>query len=187
MKVLLINYTDAGGGAAIAALRLVNALNENGIYARLGVKIKKTSSHYVFELPRKQPGIFTKLKRKITLRFHNLFFRFETTNRLLHSTDFSSDTDIDWINQSEYDVLNLHWIIDTVSIRDIAQIKKPLVWTMHDSWPCCGAEHHPNLAETDTRYKDGYLRRNKPKTKELELLHLLPLKSIKLEILRNLI
>ncbi len=22
--------------------------------------------------------------------------------------------------------------------------KKPIVWTMHDSWPCCGAEHHEN-------------------------------------------
>ena len=164
MKVLLINYTDAGGGAAIAALRLVNALNENGVYARLGVKVKKTSSPYVFELPQKKRSFFTKLARKISSRLNRYFFRFETTNGILHSTNFKSDTDINWINSSEYDVVNLHWIIDTVSIRDITQIKKPLVWTMHDSWPCCGAEHHPNLAENDTRYKDGYLKRNKPKT-----------------------
>ena len=41
MKILLINFTDAGGGAAIAAVRLVTALNEQGIYARLGVSEKK--------------------------------------------------------------------------------------------------------------------------------------------------
>ena len=35
---------------------------------------------------------------------------------------------------------------------------------MHDSWPCCGAEHHPNIAENDTRWKEGYYRYNKPTT-----------------------
>ena len=51
-----------------------------------------------------------------------------------------------------------------LSIKDIAKIKKPIVWTMHDSWPCCGAEHYQNVLENDTRWQEGYYRHNKPKT-----------------------
>ena len=29
-----------------------------------------------------------------------------------------------------------------ISIKEIAKIKKPLVWTLHDCWPFLGAEHH---------------------------------------------
>ena len=69
MKILLINYTDAGGGAAIASLRLVTALNEHGFYARLGVKEKKTSSPYVFELPKKKQSIFLRKASKTFFYF----------------------------------------------------------------------------------------------------------------------
>ena len=41
MKILLLNYTDAGGGAANGALLLTEALNEYGIDAKLGVVEKK--------------------------------------------------------------------------------------------------------------------------------------------------
>ena len=174
MKVLLINYTDAGGGAAIAALRLVTALNEHGVYARLGVTDKRTCSPYSFVLPQKRHFVFYRFFAK-TLRFlrrlSKLFFKcipnpfkFRTSNKILHSTNFYSETDIDWINKSDFDIVNLHWIIGTICNKDIAKIKKPIVWTMHDSWPCCGAEHHPNLLENDTRWKEGYLRHNKPQS-----------------------
>jgi len=51
-----------------------------------------------------------------------------------------------------------------ISVRDIARIKKPLVWTMHDSWPFCGAEHHPNILENDERFITGYTTHNKSDT-----------------------
>lgn len=35
MKILLLNYTDAGGGAANGALLFTQALNEHGIAATL--------------------------------------------------------------------------------------------------------------------------------------------------------
>ena len=178
MKILLINYTDAGGGAAIAALRLVSALNEHGINARLGVKEKRTSSPYVFELPKKKQNIFLRKASKAFFYFSKIFApctksfkpRFITSNRIIHYTNYKSKTDINCINDSDFDIINLHWIIDTISIKDISKIKKPIVWTMHDSWPCCGAEHHPNFFENDTRWKTGYYPNNKPKsTKGIDL------------------
>jgi glycosyltransferase involved in cell wall biosynthesis len=46
------------------------------------------------------------------------------------------------INESDADILHLHWIGDeTISIKEIAKIKKPIVWTFHDMWPFCSIEH----------------------------------------------
>jgi glycosyltransferase involved in cell wall biosynthesis len=43
-----------------------------------------------------------------------------------------------------------------MSIRDVAKIKKPIVWTFHDSWAFCGAEHHQNGMD-DNNYTTEYL------------------------------
>jgi len=51
------------------------------------------------------------------------------------------------LNASDADVIHLHWINnEMISIKEIAKIKKPLVWTLHDMWPLCGAEHFPGWA-----------------------------------------
>ena len=170
MRILLINFTDSGGGAAKASIRLVTALNNHGIYARLGVKEKKTTNPYVFELPQKRHKKYNKkiqkYKNLISEKISSYFYRlmFKTTNGIKHSTNYYSKTDINWINNSDFDVINLHWICGIICNKDIAKIKKPIVWTMHDSWPCCGAEHHPNIVENDTRWREGYYKKNKPKT-----------------------
>ena len=101
MKILLINKTDTGGGAAIAALRLVSELNEHGIYARLGVTDKRTCSPYVFELPKKKQSAFFKTVSKAFLYFSRLFapftkpfkLRFITSNKILHSKNHKSSLD----------------------------------------------------------------------------------------------
>jgi len=174
MKILLINFTDVGGGAAMAAVRLVTALNEHGVCARLCVPKKQSACPYVIELPQKKHCFAIKLFRKCMFFLQKFFtliskrlpnpFQFKTTNGILHTTNFYSESDICWINKSDFDIVNLHWISGVICNKDIAKIKKPIVWTMHDSWPCCGAEHHPNIAEGDTRWKNGYYRNNKPAT-----------------------
>lgn len=172
MKVLVINYKDAGGGAATAALRLTEALNAAGVYARLGVCEVKSVSEYVFELPKKKKNLQQKIWGRVK-RYTDIIFspilkivkpKFYTTNGILHSDNFYSETDIEWINSSDFDLINLHWINGVICNRDIAKITKPIVWTMHDSWPCCGAEHHPNVLENDTRWQTGYTKENKPAT-----------------------
>ncbi|MGN0739619.1 MAG: glycosyltransferase [Treponema sp.] len=174
MKILLVNFADSGGGAAMAAIRLVTALNEHGVYARLGVSEKKSANPYVITLPKKKHCFAVKAVRRISSFAGRFFqaitkrllrpFAFRSTNAILHTTNFHSETDINWINSSDFDIVNLHWISGVICNKDIAKIKKPVVWTMHDSWACCGAEHHPNIAENDTRWKEGYYRHNKPKS-----------------------
>lgn len=52
------------------------------------------------------------------------------------------------------DVIHLHWINQgMLSLRNIEKILasgKPVVWTMHDMWPCTGICHH---ARECTRYR----------------------------------
>ena len=45
-----------------------------------------------------------------------------------------------------------------LSISDIEKINKPIVWTLHDMWPFCGAEH----LSQDFRWKTGYKSSNRP-------------------------
>lgn len=168
MKVLLLNTNDSGGGAAIGAVRLTNALNKAGIDATLGIVNKKSNNPYCIDLMKKH--IF--FKRAFFAVLEKLFFSLsKTSNSILHSLNWYSKIDIKKINNSDYDIVHLHWInSNMISIRDIAKITKPIVWTMHDSWVCCAAEHHPNILENDVRYTQGYTYANKPKsTKGLDI------------------
>lgn len=162
MKVLLLNYTDAGGGAAIAAARLTQALRNAGVDATLGVVEKRTTLPFVQTLT--PTTKISTIKRKIASNADRWYSRFHsTTNPILHSINYFSLVDVDTINKSDYDVVHLHWVnYNTLSIRDIGRITKPTLWTMHDSWVFCGAEHHPHVLENDERYREGYMRRNKP-------------------------
>ena len=46
-----------------------------------------------------------------------------------------------------------------LSIKEISEIKKPIVWSFHDMWPFCGCEHYAyNL-----RYSEGYKDSNRSK------------------------
>ncbi|MEO8005025.1 MAG: glycosyltransferase [Betaproteobacteria bacterium] len=47
------------------------------------------------------------------------------------------------INGMDVDVVNLQWVgQETMSIRDIGNIRKPVVWTSQDLWPIAGAKHY---------------------------------------------
>lgn len=172
MKILHLNNTDTGGGAAIAALNLVEEQNKNGIDAKLGVIEKQTASPFVISVEKKR-SLFVKISD--TLSFFCTYIKecittspflfFKTSNGILHSKNNKTLADVKWINNSDFDIVHLHWInANMFSIKDISKIKKPIVWTMHDSWPFCGAEHHPNVLENDERFKIGYYKNNKPKS-----------------------
>lgn len=52
------------------------------------------------------------------------------------------------INRSSYDIVHLHWVGDGVlSIEEIGEIEKPIIWTFHDMWPLGGAQHYPSTSK----------------------------------------
>ena len=142
MRVLIINTSERTGGAAVAASRLMKALNNNGVKAKMLVRDKETDSLTVAELPRSP-----------LLRWHFLWERFVVFCRLhfsrqhLFEVDIANTgTDITSLREfEEADVIHLHWInqgmLSLKDIRKILRSGKPVIWTMHDIWPATAICH----------------------------------------------
>lgn len=155
MKILHVT-TCLTGGAGIACRRINDALNRYGIESSILTKPDFIVKGYA---PSVLPYRFWRKLSFYLMKFSH------TANPIFHSSGLVSTFDVERLNCSSADIIHLHWINDEfLSIRDIAHIRKPLVWTLHDSWPFCGAEHHPNLPANDRRYAEGYSRRNFPAT-----------------------
>ena len=142
MRVLIVNTSERTGGAAVAASRLMKALNNNGVKAKMLVRDKETDALTVVGLP-KSP----------MLHWHFLWERFVIFCRLhfsrkhLFEIDIANaGTDITKLREfQEADIIHLHWInqgmLSLGGIRKILQSGKPVVWTMHDIWPATAICH----------------------------------------------
>lgn len=152
MRVLIVNTSERTGGAAVAANRLMKALNNNGVKAKMLVRDKErpragalagmTDSLTVSELPRSP-----------LLRWHFLWERFVifchlhfSRHRLFDVDIANTGTDITSLREfEEADIIHLHWInqgmLSLKVIRKILRSGKPVVWTMHDIWPATAICH----------------------------------------------
>jgi glycosyltransferase involved in cell wall biosynthesis len=83
----------------------------------------------------------------------------QTTEPGIHSTALVSSTWPQRLKATGADIINLHWVNEEMlSIADIGQLQQPVVWTLHDMWAFCGAEHYTD----DHRWREGYWRHNRP-------------------------
>jgi glycosyltransferase involved in cell wall biosynthesis len=156
MKILHVSYFDNQGGAAIAALRIVKAQRKYGIDAKMLVVSKKTDLEYVTAIS-KFKMFYNKLANKISPIIISQLNK--SANPILHSINLFGCGLYKQINKTDYDIIHLHWINgEMLSIKEISKIQKPIVWTLHDSWAFCGAEHHPNGID-DILYSKNYLPR----------------------------
>lgn len=142
MQVLIVNTSEKTGGAAVAAHRLTEALNNNGVKAKMLVRDKESNKLTVVALP-----------PSWKLQWHFLWERFciwlHLHLRREHLFDIdiaNAGTDITKLREfQEADVIHLHWINQgMLSLRDIRKILdsgKPVVWTMHDIWPATAICH----------------------------------------------
>ena len=151
MKVLFINTNDISGGAARAAMRIMRGVQQSGVEAQMFVKDKYSKSSDVIPLSTYTPSsnwLFNIIKwviQKFKNRYH--LFKWHPYRRTKQNV-FMSDlrhTDIHGALQKlDYDIVHLHWINNRfLDIRELAKIHKPIVWTLHDSWPFCGVCHVP--------------------------------------------
>lgn len=147
MKVLFLNTFEKTGGAAIACLRLMNALNANGVQTKLLVLDKQTDDANVYTV---NTNCWKKLLNQWRFVWERLFifvnshikrkdlFRVSIANT---GTDISRHPLV-----QEADIIHLHWInCGFLSVKDIEKLTrlgKPIVWTMHDMWSCTGICHH---------------------------------------------
>ena len=142
MKILIVNTSERTGGAAVAANRLMKALNNNGAKAKMLVRDKETETLTVVPLPHSP-----------RLRWHVLWERLVIFCRLHFSRQHLFEVDIanagyDITKLPEFqeaDVIHLHWVnqgmLSLKGIQKILQSGKPVVWTMHDIWPATALCH----------------------------------------------
>jgi len=156
LKVIHINHSDISGGAARAAYRIHLSLRDIGVDSHMWVN-KATAGDWTVE------GPATKVAKAFAaVRTHAvspLVKTLKTGNRIIHSPAILSSNWVKRINASDADILHLHWVqSEMLSIADIGRIEKPIVWTLHDMWAFCGAEHYTE----DHRWLDGYRSDNRP-------------------------
>ena len=157
MKVIHLSFSDIIGGAARSSYRIHHSLLKAEIDSRMWVNKAKTDDQTI----EKPTGIIERILTKLRspLISNSLVKILKTKNMIIHSPSVLKSRWIKLINASDADIVHLHWIQnEMLSISDIGQIKKPIVWTLHDMWAFCGAEHYTQ----DHRWREGYLKNNRP-------------------------
>ena len=148
MRVLIVNTSEKTGGAAVAANRLMEALKNNGVKAKMLVRDKETDQLTVCALPPSWRLKWHFLWERLVIWVH-LWFR----RKHLFEVDIAnSGTDITCLPEfQEADVIHLHWInqgmLSLKDIRKILDTGKPVVWTMHDIWPATAICHYSRGCE----------------------------------------
>jgi glycosyltransferase involved in cell wall biosynthesis len=142
MRVLIVNTSERTGGAAVAASRLMKALNNNGVKAKMLVRDKESDALTVVGLPKSPILHWHFLWERIII-----FLRLHFSRKHLFDIDIANvGSDITRLREfQEADVIHLHWInqgmLSLNGICKILQSGKPVVWTMHDIWPATGICH----------------------------------------------
>lgn len=151
LKVLHLSTSDMGGGAAIAAGRIVEAQLRVGIDAQWLVLDSSTASHSLPYAPRKMP--IGKLRRRALqlsqwwewlLVFlsngHDRARMFKTSMGWSGLTSFSIP------DLSSYNIVHIHWVQGGfLSLRAIENLhalpSSKVVYTLHDVWCSTGVCH----------------------------------------------
>lgn len=143
LKVVLINHADIIGGASVVTTRLMRALREEGVDARMIVYTKTIDDDSITSVSTRFLRTMTFLAEATSGAMANGFDRkhlFEISTAS-YGYDISRHPLI-----READVICINWInqgfLSIKGLRKLAALGKPIVWTMHDMWPMTGVCHH---------------------------------------------
>ena len=143
MKVLIVNTAERTGGAAIAANRLLHALNHHGVEARMLVRDRKTDSPQVASIPQSW-----RLRAKFLWERGVIWLANGLSRQGIFQVDIANcGTDITSLDEFQWaDVIHLHWVNQGfLSLKDLDRIfasGKPVVMTLHDQWYFTGICHY---------------------------------------------
>ncbi|WNC86866.1 glycosyltransferase family 4 protein [Thermosynechococcus sp. QKsg1] len=158
MKALHLNTYADTGGAAKAALRICQSLRGIDCNASVVVASSQMKETYIFS--DKNP--LGSIKYSFLNDLSKIFIKlsgFRTENKILHSPNLFSCYSTAFLESLLPDIIHFHWIAaNLLSIEEVAKLTQPLVWTLHDMWAFCGAEHYTE----DLRWKEGYYSHNRP-------------------------
>jgi len=141
MKILIVNTSDIDGGAARASYRLHKSLLALHVNSKMLVQNKISCDFTVIAETSKLRKGFNKLRP--TIDSLPIGFFKERTKTLFSPSWFGFSNIVDHINEINPDIVHLHWICGgMMTIEDIARIKAPIVWSLHDMWAFTGGCHY---------------------------------------------
>lgn len=151
------------GGAARATQRILKALRmvekQTGVYAAL--HFSRGHPRMRHDLPWNHGlVVFRRIASWAKVLASRVFSRalFRPAYPSLHSVA-NVQTGLIERSVADFDVVHLNWLGDfSLSIEEIGSSPLPVVWTLHDMWPYCGAEHQT----LSRRFVEGYLESNRP-------------------------
>lgn len=180
--IAILSCSDLYGGASRASYRILSAVNTylaRDYEFTMLVREKLSDDPMVVRYAQRNKPRFSlrrlplSLKNKISMYLGFGSNDFKSGNPIHHS-DCSKATNILSHEEARRAALiHLHWIgklmaNDTVSIEEIGACPIPIVWTLHDQWAFCGAEHYTTppqpgeSASSDERFALSYKPSSRP-------------------------
>lgn len=141
MKVLLLNTSDIDGGAARAAHRLHQGLLGLGVDSRMLVQSKTGDDPNVLE----PSGTTAKALSRLRPRIDSLPLRtFTPVDKYRpFSTSWLPERLAARVKSLAPDIVHLHWVNGGFArIETLANLPRPMVWTLHDMWAFTGGCHY---------------------------------------------
>ena len=150
MQIIHASYSDLSGGAARAAYRIHRCLLQAKIDSRMQVLSKSSDDPTVTGNSSKIGRITTEIRTGIGLLAKKTI---KSCDPVRYSAGILPSNWVKSFHASDADVINLHWVgAETLSISEIGQIRKPIVWTFHDMWAFTGGCHY---AQECLRFQDS--------------------------------
>ena len=150
MKVLFVNTNESYGGAARATNRIMRGVQQKGVEVQMFVKNKSSQDRDIVSIWQFVPknAIFKALDwvaEKIKNQWqHYKWNPYKSTKKDVFLSDIRSMSSHGALQKLNYDIVHLNWINQRfLDIRELVKIKKPIVWTLHDSWAFTGICHVP--------------------------------------------
>lgn len=150
IKVSIIGTDDTTGGAARSTYRLHQGLLGISVDSKFYALNKKGDDVTVL----KQNSTFQKLIGMIRPYIDLLFLKLYKKRSRGTAFTTAMVPSSRWLRTTAFkaDIVNFHWVAGGyVSIESLASIKRPVVWTLHDSWVFTGGCHVPQDCK---RYTD---------------------------------
>lgn len=142
MRILHLNWTDVGGGAALGMYSLHSSLRNLGIDSRILVRDKQTQDEFVHG----PTNLFQGLLNRFRSTVESMPVRLRSWGRAPEfQTNWLPDRWKTTIESLKPDIVHVHWAGNaTVSLGTLSDLKIPVIWTLRDLWPLTGGCFYPD-------------------------------------------
>jgi glycosyltransferase involved in cell wall biosynthesis len=150
MKIGYVAFCDNKGGAARGAYRLHRGLLSHNHCSQFIVRRKfsndSTVSEYRIPISHRKKMFNNWLTESIYPKLRSKYMEYQSFGLRYTGLD-------KYINSQHFDIVIMHWIGgDTISIKELANVKCPIIWRLADEWAFNGTLHY----SVDNGWKSGY-------------------------------